>query len=124
MTKAAWRAAWVAAALLPAAFLAVFFAWPAANLVVQGFRDDGVWTPSGFAAVFSSARARHCAFPRQNRQWSPGLNSPRPLNASCATGLMLSPHAFSSSTVSVSVLGSSCMRGWSIVMRTRRIMPP
>ena len=56
MTNAAWRAAWVAAALLPAAFLVVFFAWPAANLVVQGFRDDGVWTPSGFTAVFASER--------------------------------------------------------------------
>ncbi|MFT3887878.1 MAG: iron ABC transporter permease [Arachnia sp.] len=56
MSTAAWRAAWAAAALLPAAFLAVFFAWPGAALVLRGFQSDGAWSLDGFAAVVGSAR--------------------------------------------------------------------
>ncbi|WP_255555914.1 ABC transporter permease [Tessaracoccus palaemonis] len=56
MTRLAWRAAWVAAAAIPAAFLAVFFAWPAGALILRGFHDGDAWTLAGFEAVFSSAR--------------------------------------------------------------------
>ena len=51
-----WRAGWALAALVPAAFLAVFFAWPAATLVARGFHDGTGWTLDGFASVFGSAR--------------------------------------------------------------------
>lgn len=52
----AWRLGWALAALIPAAFLALFFGWPAAALVARGFHDGSAWTLDGFRAVFSSAR--------------------------------------------------------------------
>lgn len=44
------------AAAIPAAFLALFFAWPAASLIARGFHDGAGWTADGFAAVFGSPR--------------------------------------------------------------------
>ena len=52
----AGRIAWVVAGALPAAFLAVFFVAPVANLVLRGFHDGGVWSLSGFTEVFSAPR--------------------------------------------------------------------
>ncbi len=52
----AWRLAWVAAALVPAAFLVLFFAWPAATLIARGFHDGASWTLDGLQLVFSSSR--------------------------------------------------------------------
>ena len=50
------RLAWTLAALVPLAFLAVFFAWPVATLVARGLVEDGRLTLAGFAEVFSEAR--------------------------------------------------------------------
>lgn len=50
------RIAWMLAALVPLAFLAVFFAWPVTALIARGFVDDGRLTLAGFADVFSQAR--------------------------------------------------------------------
>ncbi len=50
------RAAWGVVAALPAAFLIVFFAWPAATLVLKGFHDGGRWTLDGLARVAESPR--------------------------------------------------------------------
>ncbi|GAB3816538.1 iron ABC transporter permease [Tessaracoccus terricola] len=51
-----WRLAWVAAGIIPAAFLAVFFALPAGTLVAKGFVVDGALTLEGFQRVFSAPR--------------------------------------------------------------------
>lgn len=51
-----WRTGWTLAALVPATFLAVFFAWPAATLVAKGFHDGTGWTLEGFESVLGSAR--------------------------------------------------------------------
>ncbi|MFD0866801.1 ABC transporter permease, partial [Tessaracoccus lubricantis] len=51
-----WRLGWALAALVPAAFLVVFFAWPAAALVLRGFHDGTSWTLEGFTTVFGSRR--------------------------------------------------------------------
>lgn len=51
-----WRLGWVLAALIPAAFLVLFFAWPAATLVARGFHDGSAWTIDGFRTVFGSRR--------------------------------------------------------------------
>lgn len=56
MTRVTWRAAWVAAAAVPAAFLVIFFAWPAATLIGRGFFDAQGFSLAGFADVFSSGR--------------------------------------------------------------------
>lgn len=56
MTRALWRGGWVVAAAIPAAFLAVFFAWPAAALIARGFHDGAAWTLDGFTAVYNSPR--------------------------------------------------------------------
>ncbi|HMR49321.1 MAG TPA: iron ABC transporter permease [Arachnia sp.] len=57
MNKALARGAvWVAVGLIPAAFLAVFFAWPAATLVLRGFHDGDSWTLDGFRQVMGSRR--------------------------------------------------------------------
>ncbi len=53
---AAWALVWTLAALVPLAFLAVFFAWPVATLVGKGFFPRGVFSLEGFADVFGSAR--------------------------------------------------------------------
>ena len=53
---AAWRLAWAVAALVPATFLVLFFAWPAATLIARGFHDGTSWTLDGFQRVFSSPR--------------------------------------------------------------------
>lgn len=44
------------AGVIPAAFLAVFFFWPAGALVLEGFVVDGVPTLEGFQRVFSAPR--------------------------------------------------------------------
>jgi thiamine transport system permease protein len=47
----------ILAAAIPAAFLAVFFAWPVLALVARGFFDDaGGFTGAGIAAVLGSPR--------------------------------------------------------------------
>lgn len=46
------------AAVLALAFLAVFFAWPVANMVARGFIADGGLDLGGFAEVFGSSRTR------------------------------------------------------------------
>lgn len=56
MTKAGWRLGWALAAAVPLAFLGIFFAWPAAALILRGFHTDDGWTLGGFTEVFSSAR--------------------------------------------------------------------
>lgn len=49
--------AWVLAAGVPLLFLALFFAWPAANLVGRGFfTDTGALDLSAFSEVFARAR--------------------------------------------------------------------
>jgi thiamine transport system permease protein len=47
---------WVAAAVLPVAFLAVFFAWPVAALVGRGFVVDGSFSLAGVQEVLSAPR--------------------------------------------------------------------
>lgn len=48
---------WVLVALLPLAFLAVFFAWPVLGMLAQGLVDDqGSLDLSGFGEVFGTAR--------------------------------------------------------------------
>jgi thiamine transport system permease protein len=47
---------WGTAVAVPLGFLAVFFAWPVAALVVRGFVPDGVLDLTGFADVLSSPR--------------------------------------------------------------------
>jgi thiamine transport system permease protein len=44
------------AGILPAAFLAVFFAWPVTALIARGFADQQGFTASGVVAVFNSGR--------------------------------------------------------------------
>lgn len=56
LSRLGWRAGWVLAAAVPAAFLVVFFAWPSATLVGRGFHDGTSWTLEGFRAVLESAR--------------------------------------------------------------------
>ncbi|MBB1508483.1 iron ABC transporter permease [Tessaracoccus sp. MC1756] len=51
-----WRLGWALTALVPAAFLTLFFAWPASALVLRGFHDDTSWTLEGFSSVFGSRR--------------------------------------------------------------------
>ncbi|WP_246043223.1 ABC transporter permease [Tessaracoccus massiliensis] len=51
-----WRLGWALAALIPAVFLLLFFAWPAATLVGRGFHDGDAWTLDGFHTVFTSRR--------------------------------------------------------------------
>ncbi|MDR2454897.1 MAG: ABC transporter permease subunit, partial [Bifidobacteriaceae bacterium] len=50
------RAGLAALAALPAAFLALFFIWPVATLVGQGFSAGGALDLSGFAEVMGKAR--------------------------------------------------------------------
>lgn len=52
----AGRIAWVVAGAIPAAFLAVFFLAPVANLVLRGFHDGDAWSLAGFSEVFSAPR--------------------------------------------------------------------
>jgi len=56
VSRIGWRAGWALAAAVPLAFLGVFFAWPAANLILRGFHHDAGWTLDGFRSAFSSAR--------------------------------------------------------------------
>lgn len=56
LTRLGWRTGWAVAAAVPAAFLVVFFAWPAAALVARGFHDGSGWTLDGAAAVLRSPR--------------------------------------------------------------------
>ncbi len=48
--------AWVAAAVVPVAFLTVFFAWPVAALVGRGFVVDQTFTLAGVQEVLSAPR--------------------------------------------------------------------
>lgn len=48
--------AWIIVAAVPAVFLTLFFAWPAATLVARGFRDETGWTLDGFVKVATSQR--------------------------------------------------------------------
>ena len=50
------RLAWTLAALVPLAFLGVFFAWPVATLIVRGFFPDGAFSLDAFTAVFAAPR--------------------------------------------------------------------
>ncbi|MGO1316186.1 MAG: ABC transporter permease [Cellulomonadaceae bacterium] len=65
MRRVAHWTAWAVAAGLPLAFLAVFFAWPVATLVLRGFQAEGTdlppwlpgaWDLSGFAEVLARPR--------------------------------------------------------------------
>lgn len=56
LSRLGWRAGWALAAAVPAAFLVVFFAWPAATLVLRGFHDGSSWTLEGFTTVFEFRR--------------------------------------------------------------------
>ena len=47
---------WAAAAALPVAFLAVFFAWPVAALVARGFVDEAGFTLTGVQDVLAAPR--------------------------------------------------------------------
>jgi len=44
------------------AFLAVFFAWPVANIVGEGLRSDGAWDRSGVSAVLGDPALRQVAW--------------------------------------------------------------
>lgn len=44
---------------LPAAFFAVFFAWPVAAIVARGLRTDGAWHPGRIADVVAQPDIRH-----------------------------------------------------------------
>ncbi len=44
------------------AFLAVFFAWPVANIVGEGLRSDGAWDLSGVGAVLGDPALRQVAW--------------------------------------------------------------
>lgn len=44
------------ATLIPAGFLVLFFAWPAATLIARGFHDGTSWTLDGLVRVFASSR--------------------------------------------------------------------
>lgn len=56
---AAARAALLA---LPVAFLTAFFAWPVANIVLEGLRDEHGWDLSGVGEVLGSAGLRRVAW--------------------------------------------------------------
>ena len=45
----------VLAAIPPLAFLAVFFVWPVATIIVRGLRPDGAWDLSSFGRVLGDA---------------------------------------------------------------------
>ncbi|NLE99050.1 MAG: iron ABC transporter permease [Propionibacterium sp.] len=51
------RAAWWMIAAVPAAFLAVFFVWPAVTIIHRGFHDGESWTFDGIATLLASQRA-------------------------------------------------------------------
>lgn len=48
--------AWGIVAAIPAVFLTIFFAWPAATLVLRGFHDETGWTLDGLTKVATSPR--------------------------------------------------------------------
>lgn len=50
------RLAWLGIGAIPATYLAVFFLWPVATLVLRGFVDDGSWSLAGFTEIFSRSR--------------------------------------------------------------------
>ncbi|WP_051259146.1 ABC transporter permease [Schaalia suimastitidis] len=57
MRKAATISVWALCLMLPLAFLLVFFAWPAANLVLRGFVNEaGQWDITAFYQVFTRSR--------------------------------------------------------------------
>lgn len=51
------RAAWWMIAAIPAAFLGIFFAWPALSIIRRGFHDGESWTLDGVATLLRSERA-------------------------------------------------------------------
>ena len=50
------RLAWTLAALVPLAFLGVFFAWPVATLIARGFFPEGAFSLDAFQTVFATPR--------------------------------------------------------------------
>lgn len=48
------RIGWALLAVIPTAFLAVFFLWPTTRLVLLGLAPDGSWLPSGLLAAWAS----------------------------------------------------------------------
>jgi thiamine transport system permease protein len=57
------RRRWAVALLAPpAAFLAVFFVWPVANIVGEGLRGDGRWDLSGVGDVLGDPELRQVAW--------------------------------------------------------------
>ncbi|MDQ3527925.1 MAG: iron ABC transporter permease, partial [Actinomycetota bacterium] len=46
----------IALAVLPLAFLAVFFALPVGGMLARGFHPEGVWDLSGVGEVLGRAR--------------------------------------------------------------------
>lgn len=54
--RGAWRAAWLLAALLPLAVLAVFFLWPVAALVQRGLTTGGALDPAAAWEVLTRDR--------------------------------------------------------------------
>lgn len=56
LARAAGVLAWTLAALVPIVFLAIFFAWPAGNLVLRGFLVDGRPSLTGMGDVWSAPR--------------------------------------------------------------------
>lgn len=50
------RLAWAGIGVIPATYLAIFFLWPVATLVLRGFMIDGSWSLAGFTEIFSRSR--------------------------------------------------------------------
>ena len=47
LSRGAGWVGWILIAAVPLAFLAVFFAWPAAALILRGFHDGESWSIDG-----------------------------------------------------------------------------
>lgn len=61
-TRILTRILWALAALVPLAFLAVFFAWPVLAMLARGFFADGALNLSAFAEVLGSGRTWRIAW--------------------------------------------------------------
>ena len=73
------------------------------------------------ASMLRCASARHCAFARQNRHHAPGSGSPSPLKAIAALGLSSSPPQRRRSSASMPHSDTFPMRGWKMLILTRRM---
>lgn len=56
MTGTLGRIAWTAAAAVPLAFLAIFFAWPVGAILARGFFEDGALSLAVFGEVLGDTR--------------------------------------------------------------------